>query len=173
MSRFGRYCYYQRAHCGAAFAYGLNEKSGEQTVLIYELDTRIGMIPFADKANCEVSPTEDFHKIKRTIDKLDIGDRYGYGNSAHPLDLGYRELQKRPVDVKYMVVLTDGMWGCCDAAISAAQKCHKAGIEVMALGFGTADHAFLKKIASTDAFASITDLSRAWWLLLKDCAGNW
>lgn len=121
--------------------------------------TRIGLIPFADKANCEVSPTEDFHKIKRMIDNLDIGDRYGYGNSAHPFELGYRELQKRSADVKYIVVLTDGMWGCCDAAISAAKKCHKAGIEVMALGFGTADHAFLKKIASTDEFASITDLS--------------
>ena len=121
--------------------------------------TRIGLIPFADKANCEVSPTDDFHKIKRVIDKLDIGDRYGYGNSAHPFDLGYRELQKRSADVKYIVVLTDGMWGCCDAAIAAAKKCHKAGIEVMALGFGTADHAFLKKIASTDEFASITELS--------------
>lgn len=121
--------------------------------------TRIGLIPFADKANCEASPTDDFHKIKRMIDKLDIGDHYGYGNSAHPFDLGYRELQKRSADVKYIVVLTDGMWGCCDAAISAAKKCHKAGIEVMALGFGTADHAFLKKIASTDEFASITELS--------------
>ena len=43
--------------------------------------------------------------------------------------------------------------------INAAKKCHKAGIEVMALGFGSADYAFLKKIASTDEFASITDLS--------------
>lgn len=121
--------------------------------------TRIGLIPFADRAGCEVSPTDDIHKIKRMIDKLDIDDRYGYGNSAHPFDLGYKELQKRSADVKYIVVLTDGMWACCDAAIAAAKKCHKAGIEVMALGFGTADHAFLKKIASTDAFASITELS--------------
>lgn len=121
--------------------------------------TRIGLIPFADRAGCETSPTDNFQKIKRMIDKLDIGDRYGYGNRAHPFTLGYKELQKRAADVKYIVVLTDGMWGCCDAAITAAQKCHKAGIEVMALGFGTADYAFLKKIASTDEFASITELS--------------
>ena len=121
--------------------------------------TRMGLIPFADRASCEVSPTDDFRKIKRMIDKLDIGDRYGYGNSAHPFDLGYKELLKRSADVKYIVVLTDGMWGCCDAAITAAKKCHKAGIEIMALGFGTADHAFLKKIASTDEFASIAELS--------------
>ena len=44
-------------------------------------------------------------------------------------------------------------------AINAAKKCHKSGIEVIALGFGSADHVFLKKIASTDEFASITDLS--------------
>ena len=29
----------------------------------------------------------------------------------------------------------------------------------MALGFGTADYNFLKKIASTDEFASLTDLA--------------
>lgn len=121
--------------------------------------TRIGLIPFANESHCEISPTDDYHMIKRIIDKLDIGDRYGYGNSAHPFDLGYRELQKRSADVKYIVVLTDGVWSCCGDAISAAKKCHKAGIEVMALGFGSADHAFLKKIASTDEFASITDLS--------------
>ena len=66
---------------------------------------------------------------------------------------------KKESDIQYRVVLTDGCWNNTSTAISAAKKCHKAGIEVMALGFGSADHAFLKKIASTDEFASITDLS--------------
>ena len=51
------------------------------------------------------------------------------------------------------------MWSYADKAISAAKKCHKAGIEIMAVGFGSADHSFLKKIASTDGFASLTDIS--------------
>ena len=121
--------------------------------------TRIGLIPFAESAKCVAAPTDDFNKIKRMIDKLNIGEEYGFGTSAHPFDVGFKELQKRSADVKYIIVLTDGMWSYCDAAIAAAKKCHEAGIEVMALGFGTADHDFLKKIASTDEFASITELS--------------
>ena len=68
-------------------------------------------------------------------------------------------MKKSSADIKYIIVLTDGVWSCTDDAISAARKCHSGGIEVMALGFGSADYNFLKKIASTDAFASLTDLS--------------
>lgn len=121
--------------------------------------TKIGLIPFATKVDCPLSLTDDFRKVKRAIDRFDIGDKYGYGNSAHPFDLAYSTLNSSDADVKYVIVLTDGVWSCTDSAISSARKCHAAGIEVMALGFGTADYAFLKKIASTDEFASLTDLS--------------
>ena len=73
--------------------------------------------------------------------------------------MAYSALNNSDADVKYVIVLTDGVWSCTDVAISSAKKCHTAGIEVMALGFGEADYAFLKKIASTDEFASLTDLS--------------
>lgn len=121
--------------------------------------TKIGLIPFATKVDCPLSLTDDFRKVKRAIDRFDIGDKYGYGNSAHPFDLAYSTLNSSYADVKYVIVLTDGVWSCTDSAISSAKKCHAAGIEVMALGFGEADYAFLKKIASTDEFASLTDLS--------------
>lgn len=121
--------------------------------------TKIGIIPFADSANCELLLTDDYCEVKRRIDELEIGDKYGIGNSSHPFKAAYSKLHDSSADVKYIIVLTDGLWSYADKAIAAAKKCHKAGIEIMAVGFGTADQSFLKKIASTDEFASLTDLS--------------
>ena len=59
---------------------------------------------------------------------------------------------------QYMVVLTDGQWYNTTVAIQEAKKCHAAGIEVMALGFGHADYNFLKEVASIEEFAEMTDL---------------
>ncbi|MEY8328088.1 Hsp70 family protein [Lachnospiraceae bacterium 48-33] len=140
----------------------LKEAQKAMKKFVSEMDrsfVKIGVIPFANSANCELLPTSDYYKVERTIDKLEISDKYGYGNSAHPFDLSYSKLMKSSADIKYIIVLTDGMWAYTDKAISAAKKCHKSGIEVMALGFGSADYDFLKKIASTDEFASLTNLS--------------
>lgn len=140
----------------------LREAQKAMKKFVDEMDSsfvKIGLAPFANHVHCELAPTDNYSKVKKMIDSLEISDKYGYGNSAHPFDIGYSELERNSADVKYIIVLTDGMWGCSDVAISAAAKCHKSGIEVMALGFGTADYHFLKKIASTDEFASLTDLS--------------
>lgn len=140
----------------------LKEAQKAMKKFVSEMDrsfVKIGVIPFANSANCELLPTSDYYKVERTIDKLEISDKYGYGNNAHPFDLSYSKLVKSSADIKYIIVLTDGMWAYTDKAISSAKRCHKSGIEVMALGFGAADYDFLKKIASTDEFASLTDLS--------------
>lgn len=124
--------------------------------------TRIGVMAFADSAKVILNPTDDFKKVRNTISRLESVD-VGVCNSAQPFTRSYEVLNggflKTESDIKYVVVLTDGCWSNTSTAIEAAKKCHKAGIEVMALGFGTADYTFLKKIASTDEFASITDLS--------------
>lgn len=124
--------------------------------------TRIGIIAFADTTKVILQPTDDFKSVHNTISRLESVD-VGICNDAEPFTSAYSVLNggfmKKESDIKYIVVLTDGCWSNTSTAINAAKKCHKAGIEVMALGFGSADHAFLKKIASTDEFASITDLS--------------
>lgn len=120
--------------------------------------TKIGIIPFANQVECELPLTDNYKKIKNVIDGMKIGDKYGYGNDGHPFDLSYTQLKKSSADVKYIIVLTDGLWSYPEKAVSAARKCHEAGIEIVALGFGTADYNFLKKIASTDEFASLTDV---------------
>jgi molecular chaperone DnaK (HSP70)/uncharacterized protein YegL len=124
--------------------------------------TRIGIMAFADNTKVILQPTDDFKAVHNTISRLESVD-VGICNDAEPFTSAYGVLNggfmKKESDIKYIVVLTDGCWNNTSTAINAAKKCHEAGIEVMALGFGSADHAFLKKIASTDEFASITDLS--------------
>lgn len=140
----------------------LEEAKKAMKKFVDEMDSsfiKIGIVPFANKSHLEINPTYNYGQVKRTIDKLTISDEYGYGNSAHPFDVGYAELVKNAADLNYIVVLTDGMWSCNEISILAAKKCHKVGIDVIALGFGSADYSFLKKIASLDEFASLTDLS--------------
>jgi hypothetical protein len=62
-------------------------------------------------------------------------------------------------DVRYLVVLTDGVWERQQEAISKAKRCHADKIDVLALGFGGADHGFLEAIASVKEFASFTTLT--------------
>ena len=123
---------------------------------------RIGIIAFADRTKVVLHPTNNYRDAHATISGLERVD-VGVCNRAEPFTDAYELLKdglwKKGSDIKYIVVLTDGCWSCTSAAINAAQKCHRAEIEVMALGFGSADYAFLKKIASTDEFASLTNLS--------------
>ena len=118
--------------------------------------TKIGVIAFADSAKCVLKPTDNFKAVKKTISTLDSVN-VGGGNKAEPFSLS-RSILKHG-DVRYLVVLTDGVWSNRSAAISAAIKCHKQGIEVMALGFGSADKNFLTQVASVKEFASLTNLA--------------
>lgn len=125
--------------------------------------TKIGLVAFADSAKLLTRPTCDYNKLLRDINNIEVGD-VGICNGAEPFAISLDTLNGRfgkgnDDKVKYLVVLTDGVWDNPGGAISEAEKCHKQGIEVMALGFGGADERFLKKIVSTDDFASLTNLT--------------
>ena len=59
----------------------------------------------------------------------------------------------------WLIVLTDGMWETQSRAIESAAEVASAGADIMAIGFGSADRSFLKKIATRDDFAAMTELS--------------
>lgn len=61
---------------------------------------------------------------------------------------------------RYGIVLTDGVWSSQGHAITEAQGCHGDGIEIIAIGFGTADERFLKQVASSTEQGFFTDLGR-------------
>lgn len=118
--------------------------------------TKIGIVAFADSVRSVLPPVNDFSRVISAIHKLD-GVNVGYGTGAEPFTAAHSMLKYG--DVRYIVVLTDGQWFNTDKAIKAAKLCHKDNVEVMALGFGNADHNFLKQIASVEEFASMTDLA--------------
>ena len=133
------------------------------TGFVSQMDSKyvkIGLIAFADSSKCVLNPTNDYRAVTKAIGTIDAVD-VGGSNEAEPFSIS-RPILKNG-EVRYIVVLTDGCWYCDDGenerAISEAIKCHKDGIEVIALGFGSADYEFLKKIASVEEFASLTNLS--------------
>ena len=127
-----------------------------------EGNTKIGIVAFANKVKCVLPLSGDFKNVNGTISKLCDVD-VGIGTFAEPfttaLTLLKGELPRNGSGVCYIIVLTDGAWCRQRRAIKAAKECHRAGIEVIALGFGDADYKFLKRIASNDEFASLTSLA--------------
>lgn len=123
---------------------------------------RIGVLAFADRTELVQALSDNYRAVHRAISRLE-SVKVGFCNETHPFTQALNLLQggllKKQSEVRYVVVLTDGCWSNSAAAINAAKKCHRAGIEVMALGFGQANESFLREIASTDEFASLTDLS--------------
>ncbi len=125
--------------------------------------TKIGVLAFADRTQMAVKPTNDYKQVIRGIDKIAVGG-VGICNAAEPFTDAHNELRlgrfdKNKEKIRYLIVLTDGVWDNPREAVKQAHVCHKEGIEVMALGFGGADYKFLKEIASTDEFASLTNLT--------------
>jgi len=117
--------------------------------------TKIGIVAFATKTATVIKPTNDYRAVKRAIDNI-TSVKVGSGTSAEPFTRSFNELGDS--EVQYFIVLTDGQWWGEANAIKQAKKCHDAEVDVMAIGFGDADYAFLKKIASVDEFASLTNL---------------
>ena len=125
-------------------------------------NAKIGLLSFADKVRLVVKPTENEKQVIQAIRSIHVGE-VGGGNSAEPftdaLSILKRRLFTKEDIARYLIVLTDGAWNNPTQAITKAKQCHAEGIEVIALGFGSAVKAFLESIASIDEFASLTDLS--------------
>lgn len=122
-------------------------------------NVEVGLINFSDKSVVYQELTDDEALLIRRINFWSINQGgLGYGNAAEPFSDANRELSRVDKDIKYLVVLTDGYWSCEKKAIEEARKLHEKGIDVIAVGFGSAKKEFLKRIASRDDFAFLTEL---------------
>ncbi len=117
----------------------------------------LGVIEFSDRVKTTVEATQNGKEIARGIDHLSIG-RTGWSNQAHPFDALYKHLSDLGGN-RYALVLTDGIWLYQQEAIQAARRCRKAGIEIIAVGFGKADQHFLASISSSDTLSFFTTLN--------------
>lgn len=120
-------------------------------------NTSLGIIEFSDSVLTTTGISQNIKQINHGIDTLQIG-RTGYGNATHPFDEILNHLE-RAKGLRYAIILTDGVWNDQAAAIRAAQRCHQIGIEIIAIGFGGADKAFLRKISSSEEFSFFTNLA--------------
>lgn len=118
----------------------------------------VGLIAFADQVSVKLPACQDARRIERAITELQIGE-VGICNGVHPFD----EVLSRLASVDpptFVITLTDGVWSNQAAAVRAARACQAQGIESIAIGFGGADRAFLKAIASSDEASFFTSLDR-------------
>jgi len=116
----------------------------------------LGIVAFSDTVRTKLQACQNAGKVERAIDELHVGETGG-SNDAHPFDDLFG-LLRRQEGRRFAIVLTDGSWSCQSQAITSARKCHEAGIEVIAVGFGGADREFLKQVASSDEGTFMTGL---------------
>ncbi len=117
----------------------------------------IGVIAVADSTRTVLDASQNASKIKKAIGSLSIG-MVGIGNGAHPFDEAMARL-KRVEGPRFVITLADGVWYDQDTAIKRAKALHAAGIDVIAIGFGGADQAFLQAIASCEEGSFFTSVN--------------
>jgi molecular chaperone DnaK (HSP70) len=120
----------------------------------------VGIHGVADWNKTFVHACQDARRIEAAIASLRIGDpAVGGGNAGHPFDDLYN-LMHGAEPPKFGIVLADGVWSNQPLAIERAKRCHAAGIEVVAVGFGHADKGLLRDIASSDEGSFFTSLDK-------------
>lgn len=123
----------------------------------YPGDVQIGAIAVSDTSQIVQSLTSNLSKCKSSIRSI-TSCMTGVCNDGHPFD-DIKSMLSREKGKKIAIVLADGMWSYQDRAVSAAQSCHRAGIDITGIGFGSADQKFLRDISSGDVQAMLVDQS--------------
>ena len=116
----------------------------------------IGIIGVSDSVKTKLKASQNAKKIKKIIDRLKVGET-GITNDAHPFDeliTLFSTSEGRHIGI----ILADGAWHCQKKAIKVAKSCHKQDIEIIAVGFGSADREFLNAIASSPEDALFTTM---------------
>lgn len=131
---------------------------------ITEMDlshTSVGLLVFADSVRVTQSLSQNAKQLNTGIEEWTAtmeARTVGRGNDAEPFSEALR-LLKGLEDPRFLIVLTDGVWSYQDEAIRCAQQCHAEGIEIIAIGFGSADRTFLQAVATSEENALFTDLT--------------
>ena len=118
--------------------------------------TSVGLVAFSDRVEWTLPPCQDARRIETAIGQLSVGQT-GFGNADDPFPALAAQMGKLG-GLRYAVVLADGVWSNQARAVERARHCHGLGIEVIAVGFGSADRKFLDQISSAPGQSFFTDL---------------
>jgi Mg-chelatase subunit ChlD len=113
----------------------------------------VGVISFADRVQTNIPASQDAADLGKAIDRLHVG--LGGSNSATPF-AHIHGLLREASGLRFIVVLTDGVWSCQRKAIQEAQACAADNIQIIAIGFGGADQRFLSQIATSEEASLLT-----------------
>ena len=123
----------------------------------YPGDVQIGAIAVSDTSEIVQPLTSNLSKCKSSIRSI-TSCMTGVCNDGQPFD-DINSMLSGEKGRKIGIVLADGMWSYQDQAVSAAHSCHRLGIDITGIGFGSADQKFLKDISSGDVQAMLVDQS--------------
>ena len=123
-----------------------------------EENVKIGLVGFGDKVGVIRDMTSDPNTVITALEGLKV-NVYGRGTDASPFSTAAMMMSNRPGG-KMIVVLTDGIWGKRDFAVSEALNCKNSNIAIVGVGIGEADIGFLKQIATVEEGAIFTALNR-------------
>ena len=123
----------------------------------YDGEVEIGAIAVSDRSQVVQHLTSDFAGCKRTINSIK-SCMTGVCNAGHPFEdimgmLGNKDGKR------VALVLADGVWENQAKAVSRARACHAMGIDVIGIGFGSADKKFLNDISHGDINAMMVSQS--------------
>lgn len=114
----------------------------------------VSIISFDDVCKLHCKHETNSSRIFSATKNIDIGG----GTSADPIEFYERSLPQIEPN-RIFIVLTDGEWFHQDVAIKSAENAKRNGVQIYAVGFGSADYSFLQKIASPDGAKKI-DLNK-------------
>jgi molecular chaperone DnaK (HSP70) len=108
--------------------------------------TEVGLISFSDEVTLQAEATDNPRKVQAAVARLEAD---GTTNLADALELARKRLNRLD-RVRYAVILTDGYPDAAEAALEQAALARGEGVEIVAIGTGAADLAYLRKLASTE-----------------------
>ncbi|MDZ7799958.1 MAG: vWA domain-containing protein [Trueperaceae bacterium] len=117
----------------------------------------VGAVSFADRAALITGASLDAHRFWRRVHEL---RPYGRTAMARALRTGTGRLNLRR-GRKVLVLITDGVPDDRDGTLEAARMARAAGITLIPIGTGNADHAFLAALAGRPEL--VRHVPRAAW----------
>ena len=108
---------------------------------------KIAVVDFADSCRWACHFTNNERELETAIMGMESGGSCGCGTSGRPLKT-YGASFTRDATARVIVVLTDGVWSNQAEEEQAADRLKKDGVIIYAIGFGSANEAFLQRIAS-------------------------
>ena len=107
---------------------------------------QVGVVAVSDRSIVVMKLDSDLNKCKIAINSIEE-EMAGILNGADPFE-DIRRMLRNAVGRRWGIVLADGRWDDQPKAVRAAKMCHELGIDIVGIGFGTADEKFLKDISS-------------------------